>query len=82
MSNTQRTVRARILVAVDTDGDWSSVGTCDLTDEDMRKRLTPEDMACGIIAYHWIEADIPVPIVPDETTVEGVVTDGGQEILP
>ncbi len=81
MSDTQRTVRARILVAVDTAGNYSSIGYSDTTDNALKQDIFLDAMTEDLIAYHWIEADIPVPLAPAETTVEGVVTDGGQEIL-
>lgn len=81
MSDTQRTVRARILVAVDTEGNYTSIGYSDQTDDDLKDYIILDSLNEGLIAYHWIEADIPVPVAPAETTVEGVVTDGGQETL-
>ena len=74
------TKRVRILVAMDPSGEWSSMG-CHVDDATTRNFITLDDLACGIIAYYWIEADIPVPVAPPAATIEGVVADGGSEVI-
>lgn len=82
MTDIKRTVRARILVAVDTEGNYTSIGYSGATDYRLKIDIFLDALHETFVAYRWIEADIPVPVAPAETTVEGVVTDGGQEILP
>lgn len=57
-SSEQKTVRVRIAVAVDKDGDWRAWGDVE------------EVVVFGGEALHWVEADIPLP---QPQTVEGEV---------
>lgn len=67
-----RTVRVRILVAVDDKGDWGALGHHGQSDEETRTRITFTDKSRGI-RYHWIEADVPLPEA--ETTIAGTVSE-------
>lgn len=69
------TVRVRILVAVDQYGQWTSAGD-HLIDEAMSDDVYDIDtryLSGPITAYHWIEADLPIPAA---TVIEGRVSDG------
>lgn len=69
------TVKVRILVAVDSDGDWRARGGRAIHDQ-----RTKESLGSGmarIRRFHWVEADIPLPEV--EQTIAGSVSDGGTE---
>lgn len=66
------TVRVRILVAVDADGQWVSRGNVWDSDEVHKDWISTDDLKDDF-SCHWIEADVPVPA---ETTIEGSVTNG------
>ena len=68
-----RTVRVRIAVAVDADGDWNSCGGAGVSDFECIEAAseciaTPSNLC-------WVEADLPIP---EAMTVQGVVTPGGE----
>lgn len=65
----QATVRVRILVAVDKDGDWTCHGYHDCKDA-MREIFT-DTLGVGE-RYTWVEADVPKPAVD---VVEGEVSE-------
>jgi hypothetical protein len=70
-----KTVRVRILVAVDGTGDWQARGYAAPDEGRLKTRLS---MGMGrVLRYHWVEADIPLPA--PEQTIEGTVSDGGTE---
>jgi hypothetical protein len=71
-----KTVRVRILVAIDTTGDWQSYGHSKCPD-DWAKEDISTDALDGSEVYHWVEADIPVPVRLSEDIVEGTVSDAG-----
>lgn len=54
------TRRVRILVAIDADGSWVSYGDGGADDSDCRQYIDEEDLGHHR-AYHWIEADVPIP---------------------
>ncbi len=65
----ERTVRVRIAVAVDDDGDWQAFGGSGYADhklsEYVKARVGQQH------SMHWVEAELPVPQV---RTVRGEVT--------
>lgn len=61
-----KTVRVRILVAVDEAGKWTSAGYAG--DTDAKDWIMLDDLG-ETIAYRWVEADVPLPEV--DITVEG-----------
>lgn len=65
------TVRVRVLVAVDSDGDWTAAA-CDNNDVDDAMEWINTRRLRGNIDYHWITAEVPIP---RETTIEGSVSD-------
>lgn len=65
------TVRVRILVAVDSCGDWAGVGASDRDREYCEQWIGPRGRRP--FAYHWIEADVPRPTA--ETMIAGEVKD-------
>ena len=72
MSEAPKTGRVRILVAVLRDGDL--VGCClDYGNDDYTMERMSEQIRgySPPIHFHWIEADVPLPIA---TTIEGTVT--------
>ncbi len=69
MTNQTRTIRVRILVAVDSKGQWVSHGASGQNDATKRYWIVTEGLG-ERVAYRWVEADVPVPA---EVTVEGDV---------
>jgi len=63
------TVRVRIAVAVDPDGDWNSCGWKGGGDENAMEICT-ESIGSGEARY-WLEADLPVPEI---ATIQAAVT--------
>lgn len=53
------TVKVRIAVAVDPDGDWNACGWSSATDKTARD-LATETVGEGEAVY-WLEAELPVP---------------------
>jgi hypothetical protein len=62
------TVKIRILVAVNADGEWECLGYSGMTDGkqdlDLFGNIDPP------VSFHWVEAEIPVP---ETTTLPGLV---------
>ena len=54
------TARVRVVVAVDSEGKWSAVGASHFNDDDARECCYIDDLGTHL-AYHWIEADVPIP---------------------
>lgn len=67
--STETTVRVRILVAVDDKGQWAATGYHRYDEEEARDIVFTDDLG-EALAYHWIEADVPIPT---PLTIEGVV---------
>lgn len=70
-----RTVRVRILVAVDDKGQWVSAGYysgAEAANNNPKEWIALDDLT-EVMRYHWIEADIPLPEA--ETTIAGEVKD-------
>jgi hypothetical protein len=65
----ETTVRVRVLVAIDHTGAWVSAGHSG--DSDPKDWIMIDDLS-EMMAYRWIEADVPVPV---EVTVEGAARD-------
>lgn len=63
----QKTVRVRIAVAVDEGGDWASAGwrrqggTTEQKYDDETQGCALEGVMGTHVAFHWIEADVPLP---------------------
>jgi len=64
----QRTVRVRILVAVDRNGKWAA---CGYSWSDAKESIFIDDLEDGEV-YHWVEADVPLPAEAGPA-IEGVV---------
>jgi hypothetical protein len=73
----RRTVRVRIAVAVDHTGAWSAGGTSEYASDDKRNRecVYLEGLQEGEV-FHWVEADVPVPVLQPETVFEGELVTG------
>lgn len=54
-----KTVKVRIAVAVDPEGEWNSCGWSKSDDKDCRS-IAIEGVAPGEVLY-WLEADLPLP---------------------
>lgn len=70
-----RTVRVRILVAVDDKAHWASSGYYSgpqAANSDPKEWIALDDLS-EVIRYSWIEADIPLP--EPEATIAGEVKD-------
>lgn len=67
-----KTVRVRILVAVDADGGWICHGASGESDKEKRDCIFLENIKDGEI-FHWIEADVPLPAEAGPE-IEGIVT--------
>jgi hypothetical protein len=77
MSDTPTTRRIRILAMIDPRGHWEAVGSASWSDDKTREAL---DDACGDMGpppwgYHWIEADVPVPVEALGEVIKGEVSD-------
>ncbi len=70
MTDKPKTVRVRIAVAVDQDGDWAASGHSGNKDPNMPFEWILDDIAPGESRY-YVEADLPVPVM---RTVQGDVT--------
>lgn len=69
------TVRVRVLVAVDHNGEWISHGHSSSTDQSFREWTWAEDIEPNDgTALYWIEADVPLP-AERRQTIQGVVYD-------
>lgn len=71
-----KTIRVRIAVIINADGVWSAFGFKNSSDESMRENanISLEGHEENHDTVHWIEADIPVPVIPAPQTIEGTVT--------
>lgn len=54
------TVKVRIAVAVDKNGEWSSYGGSTMTDADCREYMFLDTLEDGE-QWFWLEADLPIP---------------------
>ncbi len=70
---TPKTVRVRIAVAVDCEGQWSAFGIWREDDKGTKDNVFIDDLEPGE-HYHWVEATLPVPVREHTQTVEGEVT--------
>ena len=70
MSDIPKTVRVRIRVAVDKLGQWAAAGLWRYDDAKAQDLIFIDDLEPGE-AYHWIEADVPVP--PEEQVIAGLL---------
>lgn len=70
-----KTVRVRIAVAVNADGKWSAFGHVGNKDADARDIAftNMSDYEENHDAVHFIEADVPVPQVPQPQTIKGEI---------
>ena len=66
---TVKTIRVRILVAVNHDGEWSAVGGSYCDGKKAKEYVYLDEMKEGEHYYYWVEADIPVP----NNEIEGVL---------
>ena len=60
-----KTVRVRIAVAVDETGDWATSGWNSKHDHKYDQRAQDaalEGVTGRHVGFHWIEADIPIPV--------------------
>lgn len=73
-SQTTRTIRVRIVVAIDQNKSWSAFGAAGYSDEQTKDTVFIDELADGE-HHHWIEADVPVPVREHETVIAGDVTD-------
>lgn len=65
-----KTVKVRIAVAVDRDGNWSAFGCNEHTDKvDMNYAVAGDESLTG---RYFVEAELPIPTVP---TVQGTVVE-------
>jgi hypothetical protein len=61
MPDEQKTVKVRILVAVDCSGNWTSHGHSGESDTAMKDWIDIDNLEYGEV-YHWVEADVPLPV--------------------
>lgn len=69
------TVRVRIAVAINSDGQYEAAGA-DGQDDGEREDYAQEwllDRSGENSAVHFVEADVPIPVKPEPQTIEGVV---------
>jgi len=62
---TPKTVKVRIAVGIDKDGDWEACGNSVLQDQEKENRCS-----WSRSVTHWIEAEIPIP---ESQTIDGRV---------
>lgn len=62
------TKRVRILVAIDSEGKWTSAGYDYGNGNDPHDWIMLDDLGPHM-SYHWVEADVPLPV---STTIEGL----------
>ncbi len=68
------TKRVRILVAIDTDGKWTSMGSAGSSDAILKDWILLDELNERYV-FRWIEADIPLPVELMPTVHEGMVTE-------
>ena len=66
-----KTVKVRIAVTVDSDGNWIACGWKGVRDGDAMS--TAIDCAREDASRYWITAELPVPEVPEVPTIAGSV---------
>lgn len=66
------TIRVRIALAIDSDGDWAAYGVRGYADESMLEEAGYS--VCEPQTLHWIECDVPVPD-PVPTTIQGAIVE-------
>lgn len=72
-----RMLRVRIAIAVDDLAQWQGVGWW-TADADAAREAADEGIAGNggtNVAYHWVEVEIPVPLRPDETVIDGALVE-------
>lgn len=74
-----KTVRFRIAVAIDDEGRGCACGWRGTNNDSDSEKLCDVEIMMShydmeTSAIHWVEVDIPVPVAPDPTTIEGTVT--------
>jgi len=71
-----KTVRVRIAVAVQADGEWSSAGWSGREEDVYLQQVAGENFEGEQpVQWVWVEADVPVPDPsPPDVTVTGKVT--------
>jgi hypothetical protein len=68
--NEPKTVRVRIAVAVNQHGYYSADGGRGAGDAKLKQNV--REFVKGFAAFHWIEADVPLPLAPQ--TIHGEAT--------
>lgn len=71
------TRRVRVLVMIDPNGRWEANGSASYSDKEAREQL---ENLCGDMRplpweFHWIEADVPVPVQVHSEAIEGEVSE-------
>ena len=72
--STEPTVRVRIAVAINADGQWGAAGWSQAEDES-KLRVAMQNLNCAEDhdMLHWIEADVPIPQRQKSQTIQGEV---------
>lgn len=68
------TVRVRIAVAVRDDGRWTAVGEDEAADVEAAREASNFYDVEDCVAVYFVEATVPVPVVPPAETIEGSVS--------
>lgn len=78
--STPKTVRVKIAVAVDEFGGWNSSGWRSKKPdyESEAQSLALEGVEGVHVAFHWVEADVPVP---ETTTIQATATHDRTEVF-
>lgn len=78
--NNPKTVRVKIAVAVDEYGAWAANGWNSKKPdyESAAQSLAMEGVEGAHVAFHWIEADVPVP---ETTTIRATATHDRTEVF-
>lgn len=76
---TPTAIRVRLLVVIDPNGKWESVGSHSWSDAEATTQLQEltDDLGRTPWGYHWVEADVPLPVHLAESAIEGDVTNAG-----
>ena len=74
-----RTQRVRVLVMIDPTGHWEACGSASFTDDEARTQLNElsGDMGPPPWGYHWVEAELPVPVEEAADAIQGEVSNAG-----
>lgn len=82
MADSKTTARVRILVMIDPDGKWEASGSHLWSD---KQAIDEVGNCCGDLGrppwgYHWVEANIPIPVEQSDQAIEGDIMEAESDV--